>query len=29
MYKGMHLQDHFISMEEYETNLKDWTDGKY
>ena len=29
MYKGMHLQDHFISMEEHETNLKDWTDGKY
>ena len=28
-YKGMHLQDHFISMEEYEKNLNSWTNGEY
>ena len=28
-YKGMHLQDHFITMEEYETNQKEWSEGKY
>lgn len=28
-YKGMKLQDHFITMKEYEKNMKDWEDGKY
>ena len=28
-YKGMHLLDHFISMDEYEKNLEDWLAGKY
>ena len=28
-YKGMHLLDHFISMDEYEQNLEDWLAGKY
>ena len=28
-YKGMHLQDHFISMEEYEQNYEAWKNGEY
>ena len=29
MYKGMHIQDHFISMEEYEANQQAWANGEY
>ncbi len=28
-YKGMHVQDHFISMEEYEANYEAWKNGDY
>ena len=29
MYKGMHLQDHFISLEEYEANHEAWLNNEY
>lgn len=29
MYKGMHLEDHFISMEEYDANYKAWQENQY
>ena len=28
-YKGMHLQDHYISMEEYQANQASWANGDY
>ena len=28
-YKGMHIQDHFITMDEYEANLDAWSNGEY
>lgn len=28
MYKGMHLQDEFISMEQYEANYQAWLNGE-